>query len=613
MKVTLPVLFHPNGNRIMKKVLFSISVIFLLFSCAGQIDSPLKENAVKFTAEAVSTRTAFSATGNDISTVWTRGDTIGIWCKGNNRGNFPYTAVVDKDSPNKAVFEKVRDNMMFYYDGTESTYYAYYPYRAYNGNTPLISFELPSQQVQAAAGDVSHLKDIQPFRARPVNISGNNSRVPFAFTPILSTIHLGFKMEDGTEIPVPVKKVKLISTESPLASSKVSLDLSDGESVPFVESGELEVSLVFSSMPQLCSATAADTYFAVLPGKHEQGVRMEVTAIDGSVASVTLPTVTFRGGNSYSRSLTFAMNDFVQPVPFDIAPAGSLTVNAGEEISFNIYGSASKIDFWSGEMFHDYAYSATDRILPPEIIKMSFLQALLSGEQPDCLDVKLSTDYDGTLTEAAIQEATWQDISDDFNLVKQIETSGNPNTAANYYKFRATSEVPVSNYADGKPFRIALFWHAYPDQGGRTVSWITGIKLWDKNGILMEQQKSTNPVIIEGASYGSDTNHCSWYDVPAGQETNNCFRFFSVFNLTGTDVRHAYAVINNEFQAKGKNVGHDNPFSVQSPSDDTPAVYSYSFAEPGTYEVVFSSTCTTLTGEKQETRSFTVTVLGSKK
>lgn len=609
MKVPLSVLSPQNGNRIMKKILFSISALFLLLSCTEQIDSPWTGNAVQFSAEAVSTRTVFSATGNNISTVWAPEDTIGIWCSGNNRGNYPYTAVVDKSSQNKAVFEKVREDMMFYYDGTESTYYAYYPYRAYNGNTPLISFALPSLQIQEAAGDVNHLRDVQPFRAQPVKISGSNSQVLFAFSPVLSTIHIGLKMEAGTEIAVPVKKVKLISADSPLTSSKVSLDLSDGNSVPSVESGVLESSLMFSSMPQLNTYSSADTYLTVLPGKHEQGINVEITAVDGSVATVLLPAVAFLGGKSYSQSLTLALDDFVQPVPFDIAPAGSLTVNAGEEISFNIYGSASKIDFWSGEMYHDYAYSSKDRILPPDIIWMSFLQALFSGGQPDCLDIKLSTDYDGTLTEAAIQKATWQDISDDFNLVKQIETSGNPNTAANYYKFRATSEVPVSNYADGKPFRIALFWHAYPDQGGRTVSWITGIKLWDKNGTLMEQQKSTNPVIIEGASYGSDTNHCSWYDIPSGELTNNCFRFFSTFTLTGTAERHAYAVLDNEFQAKGKNVGRDTPVIVQSPTEDTPSIYSYSFAEPGTYEVVFSSTCMTLSGVKSETRSFTVTVL----
>lgn len=565
---------------------------------------------MRFSASVPETRTVFKPSGDGVSVTWAQDDTIGIWSSNTTRGNFPYVAGVTKTDATKAQFSVVSEDKMFLYDGTSCTYYAYWPYDpAQNEVTPELRFSLPALQRQAAAGDVSHLSGLSIFRADPVTVSGSSAQADFVFRPALSNIHFALAMDAGQTLSVPIRKVRLVSADAPLSAASASIDLKTAGSVPVVGEGATDVTLSFETMPALVTGSNADAYLAVVPGKHQAALTAEITAVDGSVASYSLPAVEFVPGKIYSREIKVKETDFVQAEPFDIS-ASSLSIAAGQTVDFSISGAASEIEFWSGEKFHDYAYASTDRI-DYEKIYMTFLQALLAGGQGDCLKVKLSTDFNGTKTETAILSSTWTDITDAFNLDTEIMGTGNPNSATNYYKFKKAADVAVSDYAAGKPFRVVLFWHALPDKGGRTVSWVTGLKVWNADGVLMNQDESkgTNPFIIEGASYGTDSNHCGWFDIPAGLGTSNCLRFFSTFTLTGTAERHAYAVIDNSFQSKQTNLGPDKPAAVQKPGEDTPSAYSYTFEQPGTYNVVFVSTVMALDGSSTKVnKSFTITV-----
>ena len=565
---------------------------------------------MRFSASVPETRTVFKPSGDGVSVTWAQDDTVGIWSSNSNVGNYPYVAGIDKTDATRAQFSVVSEDRMFLYDGTSSTYYAYWPYNpSLDDRTPELRFSLPSLQRQKSAGDASHLSGLSIFRADPVTVSGSSAQADFVFRPALSNIHFALAMDAGQTLSVPIRKVRLVSADAPLSAASASIDLKTAGSLPVVGEGATDVTLSFETMPALVTGSNADAYLAVVPGKHQGALTAEVTAVDGSVASYSLPAVEFVPGKIYSREIKVKETDFVQAEPFGIS-ASSLSIAAGQSVDFSISGAASEIEFWSGEKFHDYAYASTDRI-DYEKIYMTFLQALLAGGQGDCLEVKLSTDFNGTKTEAAILSSTWTDITDAFKLDTEIMGTGNPNSATNYYKFKKAADVAVSDYAAGKPFRVVLFWHALPDRGGRTVSWITGLKVWNADGVLMNQDESkgTNPSIIEGASYGTDSNHCGWYDVPAGLGTSNCFRFFSAFTLTGTAERHAYAVIDNSFQSKQTNLGPDKPAAVQKPGEDTPAAYSYTFEQPGTYTVVFVSTVMALDGSSTKVnKSFTITV-----
>ena len=590
----------------MKKSLIILSVLLLTLSC-GREERTWLQQPVTFTATASGTRTLFSLAGGDIRVVWAPDDTIGIWSSAATRGNYPYTASVDKTNPASALFNCVSEETMFLFDGSACTYYAYYPWQGGFSAVPTVSFGLPALQTQSAEGDVAHLAALNLFRAEPVTVSGTSAQADFSFSPALTTLHLALKMAGASTVNVPVRRIKLLSTGAPLSADAASLDLSNPASVPVTDAGEQEVALAFGTMPVLDPDHDAEAWLTVLPGAHNAGLTAEVTAVDGSSATVALPAATFLGGKVYTRSLEFHVEDFVPAEPVDVQ-AASRTVNAGESLTFNITGMTSGISFYSGEKFHDYGYADADRFESP---KVSFKHAIAAGTQNNHPYVKVSSDFNGNMTEADILAATWKDISAHFTFSTENLGTDNPITSSkeNYDKYFVDSgEYDLApEYAGVDSLYIAMFWHADEYDATllntRTVSYITRFRVGD-----WEMSPSGLTLVWDTDKWtGVSASNTPQWQTPKtanGVPDYPAFRFMSDFRPTAD--RDAYAVANKAF--KRVNYGHDKPFTVQEAAADTPATYTYTFTEPGTYTAVFVASCPTLSGDKTETRTFTITV-----
>jgi len=596
----------------MKKIAVSFVFFALLAACTPVREQRWDRRVMTFSAEALQTRTVFSAVGEggSINVSWSQGDTIGIWCSTSGRGNYPYMASPQKEDASRAVFDAVNEGMMFLYSGTPSTYYAYYPYNEGNDNTPVMTFRVPQSQVQAAAGDPSFLGGVQPFRSAPVNVSGSDAQASFAFTPVLSTVHLALKMDEGETIAIPVRRVKLVSKTAALSSCVVTLDLTKEDSSPVAVDGNNEVTLGFTTLPVLDKEAASDIWLAVLPGKHENGLICEVTAVDGSVATKSLPAVTFSGGNSYSCPLSFSVSDFVNLNPFDIIPS-SLTAQAGVPVSFAFQGSAASVDFWSGEKFHDYEYKERERVeVSP--LNVSFKHAISAGTQNNHPLLKLSHDFNGTMTEENILAATWEDISGNFTFATENLGTDNPITTniATYEKYFVDSgEYDISSYlASGGAAYLAFFWHAdkydADIQNTRTVSYITRFCVGD-----WEMSAGTLSLVWDNDKWSgvSASNTPAWQTPKNTVPNYPAFRFMSEFRPASE--RDAYAVANEPFVADVNQWGYDTPLAVQGETEPTPAIWRYTFETPGVYEVVFEASCPTLSGDNTEIRKFTITVM----
>ena len=591
----------------MKKTLFTLSILMLLASCANRENLSWHPAPMQFTASASGTRTVFEKQGAGLSVAWSADDTIGIWSSAATRGNYPYTAAVDKANPASALFNCTSEETMFLFDGNPCTYYAYCPWQGSYTATPVVNFQVPSVQGQTAEGDVSHLGAQMLFRAEPVDVSANSAQADFHFTPALATVCLALKMAGGSTVNVPVRRIRLLSTGAPLSADAATLDLSNPASVPVATSGEQEVSLAFGTMPVLDPDHDAEAWLTVLPGAHTAALTAEVTAIDGSVATASLPAATFRGGKVYTHSLEFHVEDFVQAEPFDVL-ATALTVNAGEALTFNIAGTAAGINFYSGEKFHDYGYADVDRIESP---KVSFKHAIAAGTQNNHPYVKVSSDFNGNMTEADILAATWKDISAHFTFSTENLGTDNPITSSkeNYDKYFVDSgEYDLaSEYAGVDSLYIAMFWHADEYDATllntRTVSFITRFRVGD-----WEMSPSGLTFVWDADKWsGVSASNVPQWQTPKtsnGVPDYPAFRFMSDFRPTAD--RDAYAVANKAF--KRVNYGHDKPFPVQKATEDTPVTYSYTFTEPGTYTAVFVASCPTLAGDKTEIRTFTITV-----
>lgn len=602
-------------------IYLSMALLLLAASCSKDPaeGGQSRADAVSFTSALMpSTKTTITDKDDVLCVRWSEGDTIGVFSSSQpNRGNYPYIAQVEKSDASAAKFSAMTSDKMFLYDSKVCEYYAYLPYSPSGSDGKSIPVSVPQLMTQLAGDDLSHINENLVYVAPPVKIGGDyGPQAELNFTPIQPVVSLAVKLDPAETIDVPVKNIKLVSTSDALAFDEGSLDITVSPAQLNAAPSGQDIVLLFGTMMNLETSAAHKAYFLVAPGEHPEGtLSAEITAIDNSVATVELPEVTFSRGRSYNRDIVLKVSDFKSGNPFDVTPS-SLEAVAGEPLLFNIGGAANGIRFYSGEKYHDYQYAYTDRYeFAP--LTMSFMSALLSGGQPDCIDVMVSTDFSGTLTEDAILGANWTDVTDLFGLDLTLAASGNPNgSAANYAKFKQTKTVDLSPYAEsGKKLYVALFWHALPDMGGRTVAWITGWKVMDGDTVLFDLDNETdvkNPQytkIIEGASYGSDTYHCAWYTMTfTGAPTKNCFRFFSTFTLTGTDSRHAYALPVSGFDVREVPVGTDTPFLVQSASELTPSEYSYTFAEPGTYDVVFEADCPSLYGDRTEVKRFTITV-----
>jgi hypothetical protein len=98
------------------------------------------------------------------------------------------------------------------------------------------------------------------------------------------------------------------------------------------------------------------------------------------------------------------------------------TFKAGEPVKFQIAGSADIISFYSGEIYHDYAFKDGRQVdVTGKGLTLSFKSGVAAGTPPgtqaDQFSILTSTDFTGNYSDlAAVKAATWTDITDKFTL-----------------------------------------------------------------------------------------------------------------------------------------------------------------------------------------------------
>ena len=342
-------------------------------------------------------------------------------------------------------------------------------------------------------------------------------------------------------------------------------------------------------------------------------------------------TATFVGANSnvYSREETVchvkitveeALPPVIDPAEFAIT-AQTLECKAGEPVEFTFAGEAETVEFWSGEIGHDYLYSETERGGASNVY-MQFKSVKIAGNQPDNLRVRYSSDFSGTMTEEEIMKAKWTDITDRFTIPDEIAAEGNPNSGtANFAKYVDSGSVPVNDCVAEGPVWFAMFYEidAYDETEGnsRTVTWICGWKVlrnYDDGSIdtLFDLDESTedakNVELVTGASYSGDDKVPGWYTSKSGiTEVMWHFRFFSHF--TPDTERKAYAVMKTPVSVSmSSNGGKDIPIAVKSSSVPMPQEWSYTYTSAGVYTAVFTVVRLTDEGPVNEIRQFVIKV-----
>lgn len=614
----------------MKKILIPI---WLLGLAAGCQEAPVEasfaasETAVRFVgAGPAATRTVVEADGTEISVVWGSDDVIGIFGRGATAGNnYPYAAAPERNEPSQCTFASTDMDKIFKWNRGEQAFYAYYPYAEDADAEPnALPVVLPTQQMQNGPGSTEHLAGLGVMKAAPVTrvfSEEDPAPVGFTFRNLFAMVEIRLKMAPGTAVDVPVRRIRLLSEAAPLTIGAGTVDLTApvADDPLDITDGKKEAVLVFGEQPVLNKTDYQSFWLMLAPGRHPEGtLALEVTAIDNSTCTTTLPAVAFKANCNYRQDAALSLDEFVPAEAFN-ATAAVTECRVGEPVVFALSGEAETVDFYSGEKFHQWEYADKDRLEYSDVF-FSFRAQMQGGAQLHPLTVKVSTDFDGTFEEPNILTAAWTDVTTRFTLPTKPWTANNgPNTLERYLeegRMIPSGEVNLSAYYDEKsPYLyVAFFYHV--DKYDATLKnsrpgiWFTDIMAVRAEGDtripILSQTKETVH-IVNGDKYAEGEAGSDWQGTPYEYNgtTISPLRMWCVNNPPGD--RDAYAVM-NKLERKVSNFGPDKPESVKGGGTEMPRDFSYAFAEPGTYETVLVGRSKTLTDETETVCRFTVTV-----
>lgn len=628
------------------RITFTTIAATLLLAACGQDDTmprealPAGEQAVCFSAGEPVTRTEVETNPDrTLAITWTEADEVGIYGRNDGRSsgdNYAYTASPYKSDATRCSFSASDTYELFTWaKNAAQNFYAYYPYAKVTDRTPnpeAHPFSLPALQTQSEGDSPAHIARYGLMTAAPVNIPAgtvSEGAIQFNFANVFSIVELRFKMTaDCTLASVPVKQVRLLSDGVTLAIPAGTIDLTraiDPETaLPVVGEEESQsLTLTFDTNLGVTKTDYVSAYLVAAPGTHPAGtLRLEVTAIDNSTYSYTIPEqVTLRPNRHYTKSYELSLDEFVLSDEFE-AEIPVLNCKVGEPLTVSMTGIADRVDFWSGEEGHDYAYAAKDRMQEADMT-MHFMMLLNSGAQRHPAKVMYSTDFDGTMTEDGVLAANWTDVSDKFNMTHPVHgvDTGYPAANASTKPYDAgTADCTEWFSAEGNSCWIAFFYHVdkfdadYVDTetgtvgNGRTYFYM--YDMWVRAQYKSESSYTEiyRQKYVDGSSDPSYPTFVQGSTFDSGDGTNP----FRLFAYTGysyvlrlgaafrpTVDKDSYLIMPKLARPEAKNVGKDSPFVVKASDDEQPASYEYTFTAPGIYEVAVVGTVVTLGGEKQ--------------
>lgn len=620
----------------MKKNLIYIAAALVLAGCTkeavNEVSQPVGE-PIRFEAATPTGRTVVETTDEGLLSIeWADEDQIGIYTALDNMPaslNIPYTAIPSDANAANCTFTATELSQAIYWNPAyKQSFYAYYPWAelAENEDVTAHPVTLATTQVQAGANSPVHLAEYGVMTAAPFEVEANapSGNVAFAFKNAFSIVEFRLKTTDDCLLAsVPVKAMTLTTTGAPLTGA-VAMDLTQSPAAIAVEAGEQSLTLNLTSTAGLKKEEYTSFYMVVLPGTHAaDALSLEVTAINNAKQTIKIAEgVTFEPNKHYVRSYELTLDGFQLDQPFEIE-LPSTEAKAGEPFTVAFKGAAEQIIFWSGETGHDIAYAEKDRILTASM-EMSLTYCLVNGNQPDCVAMKYSTDYNGGGTEADVQAATWTDVSDQFTLSNTIQTS----TSIKESMLHHTGMVNCTEWfgAEGTEGYIALFYTAKapgnPD--GRSYLYLFDITVnevyphmtnriyphsfyleygsnrWTSYIRNIDGETCPIPTLIFGSTFDSkdSSNPCMRYSSTLSDMYPCAIRIGSVFRPTAD--RHVYFVLPKLTRPTSTNLGKDTPFEIQAADAETPASWSYTFAEPGTYKVYVIGTIMDITGAPEE-------------
>lgn len=279
-----------------------------------------------------------------------------------------------------------------------------------------------------------------------------------------------------------------------------------------------------------------------------------------------------------------------------------------EPVVFNIESNANILSFYSGERGNDYAYAKQERIYEGEAF-LSFNTAFQAGAQwknqlesdPELKILRLfySTDFSGLYTMEAIEQATWHELTDAFSYPTARSTNAKVLSQTTESGVRAVADLIPAEELDGPiylAFRYKIDGYDADLNNARSRASVMNFNLYTRceeinaTANLATQATAGWQLVMQGyegdsGNYAPEvTSTMIWFDCDGGMPNEHiCWAVSSPL------------VINNEV-----NIGCDYGVGIKSFAGEPITSYTYTYAEPGIYDVYVTAANVDHEGSRME-------------
>jgi hypothetical protein len=277
----------------------------------------------------------------------------------------------------------------------------------------------------------------------------------------------------------------------------------------------------------------------------------------------------------------------------------NLTAKVGEPVEFQIENAPNFLYFYAGDFEHQYKYK--DRTNAEGIVSMSFLNSQKWGtgiNKEGNLTVWYSKDYDGSGEADSVNNATWIEISDRFNISKLYD-----------FTLQESGVVDITDLADGNSIYFG-FKYFVNDTSGRPSEWYL-----DDLNIQMDVASAPAPlkiatesvpgfktVDVQGIVSGWNAN--KWY-FDTGKGINGLWRMRGQVKEAGNWIVNEDWLITKAINLT--KVAPDKGIALKTYSEKLES-FTHTYTKAGTYTVTLIGNNTTVYGSKEVIKEFTIEV-----
>ncbi len=285
----------------------------------------------------------------------------------------------------------------------------------------------------------------------------------------------------------------------------------------------------------------------------------------------------------------------------------TLIFNVDDTIRFKMNGTnPDLINFYSGEIYHDYAFLEKDQILDAKAT-LTFDFCRFNGTNGRSGRISYSTDFNGQYDLESIRAATWIDIADRFNMPDGVPSQNN-NSATLWYK---SNNIDVSDlFESGEKVYFSFYMFDAAPNIWRTTIRVNEFTL--KKEVVDDSELSQ---VVYAACSNADA--CSFKLVvgdgwAADQYTGQLAATGFYWNSKSSRppaYRDGYAVTPPLTIDDKVNIGYAKAVPIKGVADADIMEYTYVYRKEGIYKPVFILKNSTIYDSKVTQQNFVIKIV----